>query len=63
MFHKQLDQGEAGDNAGFYFEVLKKMMLKEVKFWQNQAQLLLILSLKLKFTFFPKKRVDDIHHF
>ena len=46
MFRKILDRGEAGDNVGFFYEVLKKMISKEVWLLQSQVQLLLILNFK-----------------
>ena len=48
MFRKLLDSGEAGDNIGALLEVLKEMMLKEVRFYVNQALLLLIQSSSVK---------------
>jgi translation elongation factor EF-Tu-like GTPase len=37
MFRKLLDEGQAGDNCGIFFVVLKKKMLSVVKFWLNQV--------------------------
>ena len=51
MFRKILDRGEAGDNVGYYYVVLKKLILKEEWLFVNQVQLLLMLNLKLRFTF------------
>ncbi len=62
MFNKSLDRGEAGDNAGILLRGLKKKMLREGKFWPNQARLLPTLSLKLKSMFLPKRKVEDIPH-
>jgi len=49
MFNKSLSQGKAGDNVGVLLRGLKKKILKEVRFWLSQEQLLRILNLKLRF--------------
>ncbi len=37
MFRKELTEGQAGDNVGSYFVVLRKKKLNVVKFLQNLA--------------------------
>ena len=51
MFRKELNEGQAGDNVGFFFVVLKKKILNVVWLLQNQVQLTLIKNSNAKYIF------------
>jgi translation elongation factor EF-Tu-like GTPase len=62
MFHKLLDQGQAGDNAGLLLRGIEREMLSVDKFLQSQDLSSHIQSLKLKYTYLQKMKVDVILH-
>ena len=51
MFRKELAEGQAGDNAGFFFVVLRKKKLNVVWCLLNQEALILMISSNAKFIF------------
>jgi len=63
MFRKLLDEVEQVTTSVFSYVELTKMMLKEDRLLQNLAQLHLIQSLRQKFMFLLKKKVEDTIHF
>lgn len=62
MFRKQLDEGLAGDNVGFFFVVSNVTKSNVDKFLLNQVQFIHTLNSKVKFTSLLKKKVDVILH-
>ena len=51
MFNKQLQEGQAGDNAGILLRGLKKKMCIAVRLLPNRVLLLRIQTLNQKFIF------------
>ena len=62
MFKKNLDQGQAGDNAGILLRGIEREDIERGQVLVSQVQLLLTQNLTLKFISLPKKKVDDTLH-
>jgi elongation factor Tu len=59
---KLLDQGQAGDNAGLLLRGIERTDVERGQVLVSQDQSSLIQSLKLKYTYLQKMKVDDILH-
>jgi elongation factor Tu len=59
MFKKQLDQGQAGDNAGILLRGIEREQIERGQVMLSQVLSNHTRNSKLKFTFSRKKKVDD----
>ena len=62
MFKKLLDQGQAGDNAGLLLRGIEKKDIRRGMVICAPKQLHHILTSKLRFMYYQKKKVDVTHH-
>ena len=62
MFKKNLDQGQAGDNVGILLRGIERDDIERGQVLANRSVSLLTPNLMQKFTFLPKKKVDDTLH-
>jgi translation elongation factor EF-Tu-like GTPase len=62
MFRKLLDRGEAGDNVGLLLRGIDKTQIRRGMVICKPGSVTPHRKLKLKFTFFQKKKVDVTLH-
>jgi len=60
MFRKELDQGQAGDNVGILLRGVERDSIERGQVLAKSGSI--TKSLKRRFIFYLKRRVEDIHH-